>query len=190
MSALFSSGWSGMALLDDLERGVLDRFLVSPVSRVSLIAGRLMQGALIVVVQSLILVAPRPGRRRRDGRRPGRRRRADRRLDPARLGLRLAVQRPGAGRPSGGDADRRREPRHPAADLPLDGVHAALPHSGWIQDVSAVNPVDWAVTAGRQALSPDPDWGMIAPPSGLLLAFALLCTWFAARAFRAYQRSV
>ena len=56
MSALFSSGWSGMALLDDLDRGVLDRFLVSPVSRVSLIAGRLAQGALIVVVQSLILV--------------------------------------------------------------------------------------------------------------------------------------
>ena len=46
-----------MALLDDLDRGVLDRFLVSPVSRVSLIAGRLAQGALIVVVQSLILVA-------------------------------------------------------------------------------------------------------------------------------------
>ena len=56
MSALFSSGWSGMALLDDLDRGVLDRFLMSPVSRVSLIAGRLAQGALIVVVQSLILV--------------------------------------------------------------------------------------------------------------------------------------
>jgi ABC-2 type transport system permease protein len=36
----------------------------------------------------------------------------------------------------------------------------------------------------------DPDWGLVLGRSALLLAFALLCTWFASRAFRAYQRSV
>ena len=33
MSALFSSGWSGMATIEDINRGVTDRLLVSPVRR-------------------------------------------------------------------------------------------------------------------------------------------------------------
>ena len=45
MTCLFSAGWSGMGLIDDIDRGVVDRFLVSPASRGSLIAGRLVQGA-------------------------------------------------------------------------------------------------------------------------------------------------
>ena len=47
MTALFSTGWSGMAMIDDLDRGVIDRFLISPVRRASLIAGRLAQRSLI-----------------------------------------------------------------------------------------------------------------------------------------------
>ena len=45
MSALFSAGWSGMAVIDDIDKGILDRFLVSPVKRGSLIVGRLMNGS-------------------------------------------------------------------------------------------------------------------------------------------------
>ena len=33
MTAMFNSAWSGMALIEDLDRGVTDRFLVSPVRR-------------------------------------------------------------------------------------------------------------------------------------------------------------
>src|SRR5262249_35594777 len=33
MSALFSAGWSGMAVIDDIDKGIIDRFLVSPVVR-------------------------------------------------------------------------------------------------------------------------------------------------------------
>ena len=43
MSALFSAGWSGMAIIDDIDKGILDRFLVSPVRRGSLLIGRLLQ---------------------------------------------------------------------------------------------------------------------------------------------------
>ena len=57
MTALFSAGWSGMGVIEDLNRGVMDRFLVSPVSRASLIAGRLGSLALTVAIQSLIVVA-------------------------------------------------------------------------------------------------------------------------------------
>jgi hypothetical protein len=33
-------GWSGGSVIEDLDRGVMDRFLVSPASQVALIAGR------------------------------------------------------------------------------------------------------------------------------------------------------
>ena len=40
-SALFSGGWSGMGVIVDIDKGVMDRLLVSPVSRVAIMAGRL-----------------------------------------------------------------------------------------------------------------------------------------------------
>jgi hypothetical protein len=45
MTAFFTAGWSGMPMIEDLERGVVDRFLVSPVRRSSLITGRLVNAA-------------------------------------------------------------------------------------------------------------------------------------------------
>jgi ABC-2 type transport system permease protein len=39
-TALFSAGWSGGSVIEDLDRGVMDRFLVSPASR-----GRADRGA-------------------------------------------------------------------------------------------------------------------------------------------------
>ena len=59
------AGWSGMPVIEDINRGVIDRFLVSPVRRGSLITGRLACRALIrIVIQSLIIVVPGPDRRR------------------------------------------------------------------------------------------------------------------------------
>src|SRR5438270_7560866 len=57
MTALFNSAWSGMALIEDLNRGVTARFLVSPVRREALIAGRILKEAVVVMIQSLIIVA-------------------------------------------------------------------------------------------------------------------------------------
>ena len=45
-----------MGIINDLDRGVMDRFLVSPARRGSLIAGPLGQLAVIVVIQALIIV--------------------------------------------------------------------------------------------------------------------------------------
>ena len=33
MTAFFGAGWTGMPVIDDINRGVIDRFLVSPVRR-------------------------------------------------------------------------------------------------------------------------------------------------------------
>src|SRR5438067_13652148 len=56
MTAMFNAAWSGMALIEDLNRGVTARFLVSPVRREALIAGRILKEAVVVVIQSLIIV--------------------------------------------------------------------------------------------------------------------------------------
>ncbi|MFH1833589.1 MAG: ABC transporter permease, partial [bacterium] len=56
MTALFSAGWSGMSIMDDIRRGVVDRFLVAPTNRGSVIWGRLMEFSLTAVVQSLIII--------------------------------------------------------------------------------------------------------------------------------------
>src|ERR1700733_1563571 len=56
MSAMFSSGWTGMGIIRDLDSGVIDRFLVSPASRAAIIAGRLVSLALTIFTQTAILV--------------------------------------------------------------------------------------------------------------------------------------
>ena len=56
MTAFFSAGWSGMPMIEDIDRGVIDRFLISPVRRSALISGRILQGSLSIVVQSLIII--------------------------------------------------------------------------------------------------------------------------------------
>jgi ABC-2 type transport system permease protein len=57
MTAISSAGWNGMSFIEDMDRGVLDRFLVSPVWRSALNVGSLVYGALTIAVQSLIIVA-------------------------------------------------------------------------------------------------------------------------------------
>ena len=57
MTAAFAGGWAGMGVIEDLNRGVVDRFLVSPVQRQALISGRLVQLAIVSVIQSLIVIA-------------------------------------------------------------------------------------------------------------------------------------
>ena len=57
MTALFSAGWSGMGLVDDVKRGIVDRFLVTPASRGALIWGRIVQNGIVAVIQALIIIA-------------------------------------------------------------------------------------------------------------------------------------
>ncbi len=61
---------------------------------------------------------------------------------------------------------------------------------GWMQTVANYNPLNWAVEAGRAAVSASPDQGSIATKGGMLLAFGVICAGFATRAFRTYQHSV
>jgi ABC-2 type transport system permease protein len=190
MTALFSGGWAGMGVIEDLNRGVVDRFLVSPAHRGALIAGRLTQLAIVSLVQSLIVIV---------------------------LGLLLGARFPGGplgllalvtissllgaaiGALSNGMAllARKEETVIAASNfilLPLTFLSSAFMQRdlipGWVQQVARFNPVDWTVQAGREALGTQTDWGFVLARFGWLLALAVVCAWLATRAFRSYQRSV
>ena len=61
---------------------------------------------------------------------------------------------------------------------------------GWISTVATFNPVNWAVEAGREALTASPDWSFVLPRIALLVGLTVLMTAFATRTFRSYQRSI
>lgn len=190
MTAMFNAAWSGMSLIEDINRGVTARFLVSPVRREALIGGRILKEAVVVVIQSLIIVA---------------------------LALIVGASFPGGvggvavlfavsaligstfGALSNGFAliMRQEEALIGATQfilLPLTFLSttflAANLIPGWMGHVADFNPVNWAVVAGRTATSANPDWGVVAARAGFLAALLVVCLAFATNAFRSYQRSV
>jgi ABC-2 type transport system permease protein len=190
MTAVFSAGWGGMSMIEDLDRGVIDRFLVSPVHRSALINGRLLQSSLSIAIQALIIVglALIVGASFGGGV-----------AGVLALIVVSALLGTGFGALSNGLAllMRREESLIAVMQfllLPLTFLSSAFMQAdlapGWIQDAARFNPVNWAVEAGREAVSNSADWGLVAGRAGLLAAFALVCAFFATRAFRTYQGSV
>ena len=190
MTALFTSAWSGMGLIDDMERGVMNRFLVSPVRRSVILVGKLAHLAASLAIQAgiVVLVGMALGARYAGGV----------------LGVLVTIVAAvllaiGFGSFSNAVAllVRRRESLIATAQflvLPLSflstSIMAAEVTPGWIRDVARYNPVDWAVSASRGALSADPDWGDVLLHCAGLAALALVLAYLSTRAFRSYQRSV
>lgn len=190
MSALFSAGWSGMATIEDLERGVTDRFLISPVRRGALIAGRVLRAAIVIVIQSLVIVALALAVGARFPNGAG---------GVAVLVVVAALLGSSFGALSNGLALLARKEETLIAVmnfllLPLTFLSSAFMQRdlmpGWMQVASSLNPVDWAVAAGRAAAMGGPAWGLVASRSAMLIVLLVLCAAFATRSFRAYQRSV
>jgi ABC-2 type transport system permease protein len=190
MTAFFTSGWSGMPMIEDLERGVVDRFLVSPVRRTSLITGRLVQAALQIVLQTVIIVglAIATGADFSNG------------VGGVVVLMGIAILLGGSfGALSNGLAllSRREETLIALMQflmLPLSFVSVTFMQKDlmpdWMQTASGFNPVNWAVEAGREALTASPDWGLIGSRAAFLAAFLAATLFFAVRALRTYQRSV
>lgn len=57
MTAMYGTAFVGFGLIDDIRSGVLERFRVTPVSRIALLLGRSLRDLLILIVQSLFLLA-------------------------------------------------------------------------------------------------------------------------------------
>lgn len=190
MNALFGGGWSGMSIVQDLDRGVMDRFLVSPVSRTAIIVGRMIQLAVITIVQGTIIVILGMilGARFGNGL----------------LGVILLIVTaillavPFTGLSNAVGLLLRQEESVIGANnfvlLPLTFLSSVFMAQGllpnWMQEVAKFNPANWAVAAARQVLQANPDWGFVLARMGWLAIFGIVAAWLASRAFNAYQRSI
>lgn len=189
MNTLFSNGWSGMSILHDIDRGVMSRFLVSPISRGALVVGQLSNVVLTTLVQSLVIlvVGFAMGARYTGG-------------TTVVLALLLAASLLGATFAAMSDAlalRLRQEESVIAAVtfivLPLSFLSTALLPAAdvtpWIRDVAAYNPVNWAAAVAGQVSSHSADWPTVLGHLGLLAALFAAALGTAIGSFRAYERS-
>ena len=56
MMALFGSAFAGFGMLMDMDTGVLSKMLATPVTRVSIITGRVLASTIVILIQALIIV--------------------------------------------------------------------------------------------------------------------------------------
>ncbi len=191
MNAFFGGMWSGMGMITDLDRKVVDRFLAAPASRFAIVFSQVVRAGITAVLQTLILLV---------------------------VGLALGVRIHGgvlgwlvvcaaafllaaafAGF-SNGLALIFRRPESMIATANMVGLplmflssilltFALMP--GWIKAVSRYNPVNWGVNAARYAVTQEHGtWGTTGGFLLFLLAAMAATSLFATWCFRSYQRSI
>jgi len=57
MNAFFGGTWAGMAMITDLDRHVVDRFLATPASRLSIVLSQVVCSGLIAFIQAIVILA-------------------------------------------------------------------------------------------------------------------------------------
>jgi ABC-2 type transport system permease protein len=190
MNAFFGGTWAGMAMISDLDRHVVDRFLAAPASRLAIVLSQVMRAGITAILQALILLL---------------------------VGLALGVRVHGgalgwlvvlvasfllamvfAGLSNGIALLLRREASMIATanmvGLPLMFLSTILVGAalmpGWIKTIARFNPVNWGVNASRNAVVAGGDWAASGGFLLLLLAATATTSLFATWCFRAYQRSI
>jgi len=190
MTAFFSAGWTGMGLLEDLDRGVTDRLLTSPISRPALMAGRVAQQTITMIIQSLIMVgiALLAGASFENGV-----------LGVAGLiGIAALISAAFASLSLAFALVTRKEETLIATltflQLPLSFISSTLMRPelmpGWMESAANFNPVEWAVEAGRAAALGEGGFDVVVTRAGLLAGFTAVGAWLALEALEKYQRSL
>jgi ABC-2 type transport system permease protein len=190
MNAFFGGTWAGMAMISDLDRNVVQRFLATPASRLSIVFSQVLRSGLTAMIQALIIL-----------------------LVGLALGVRVAGGAPGwfvvlvmgalvamvfAGISNGIALLVRKEATMIAAanfvGLPLMFLSSILIQQAvmpdWMSEVSRFNPVNWGVRAARDAVVVGGNWGDVGVYTLLLLALVAATSLFATWTFRVYQRSL
>ena len=190
MNAMSNNMWAGMAMIEEIERGTLNRFLVSPASRIGIMNATVAEQAVGTTVQTLIILL---------------------------LGLAGGASYPGGvagcavlvlasilvgvvfGALSNvtGMLLRSREAIigvYTFFMLPLMFMSSAFMQTrlmpGWMQAIASRNPLNWVVQVGRSVLAVNPDWGAVAVSCGGLLALAVACVALSVVTFRSYAKNV
>jgi len=190
MNAMSGNMWAGMTMIEEIERGTLNRFLAAPASRVGIMNASVVEQAVSTAVQSLIIVAlGLAGGARYYG---------------GVAGVAVLVAASvlvgvvfGALSNAVGMTLRSREAIigvYTFFMLPLMFLSSAFIQTslmpGWMQAIAACNPLNWVVQIGRSALSAQPDWGAIGVRCGGLLVLAVACVAVSVATFRSYQKNV
>jgi ABC-2 type transport system permease protein len=182
--------WAGMAALEEIDRGTLNRFLVTPVRRTAVMNANVLEQAVSTTIQSILIVAlGLLGGARYPGGLPGM---AVLVVTSALLGIVFSALSNTVGM-----LVRQRESiigLNLMLLLPLTFLSSAFMTRelmpAWMRHVAAANPLNWALDSTRAALGRDPDWAAVLIRGGWLLALAVVVVGLSVRTFRAYQKSV
>ncbi|MEV6349507.1 ABC transporter permease [Actinoplanes sp. NPDC051851] len=190
MTAISSNMWAGMGVLEEIERGTMNRLLTTPVARGAILNAVVLEQALSTAVQVAAIIL---------------------------LGLAAGAAYPGGAAGLAvlmvaalllgtifsalsntvGMLARQRETIigiNTLLLLPLTFLSSAFMAASlmpsWMRRIADGNPVNWALDAARAAMSDTPAWGTVLTRGGWLLLAAALMLVLSTRTFRAYQKSV
>jgi len=190
MNAFFGATWSGMSMIYDLDHKVVERFLATPASRISLVMSQIVRSALTAAIQAVVIL-----------------------VVSVALGVHIHTGLAGwltiivaailvnsafAGVSQAIALLTRREATMIAVanfiGLPLlflSTTMIARPQMPqWMQTVAKFNPVDWGVRAAREVVLPNTAWSTVGWYLLLLLLLSAATAGWATYTFRAYQRSL
>jgi ABC-2 type transport system permease protein len=189
MTAMLTATWAGSSLVQDIDRGVMDRTLSSPTRRSAVITATVVyQGLTMVVLALLVFGAAALVGVRYPGGWVG---------VPVTIGFSVLLAAVFTGM---SDALalllRQQEALIGLAQfitLPLSFLSSAMLAPGllpsWVGTAARFNPLNWAAEGSREVLFGTPDWAVVLRDAGLLAGLAVLAGWGAIAAFRAYQNA-
>ena len=160
-----------MGMIEDLDRGVLERFLATPAHRGAIVFGRILESSIVATFQAVLILVTVLFLGARNGGVAGW------------LVILVASFLIAAGFAgfSHGIALLTRQDATMIAIAQFVGLPLPVRSSlliarelipGWMQTLSLLNPVEWAVRAARGEALPGTDWGEMGTFILLLLAFA------------------
>src|SRR6201994_4514155 len=190
MNAMSNNMWAGMSMIEEIDRGTLNRFLAAPASRIAIMNASVAEQAGSPPVQSLIIVllGLAGGARYHGGL----------------AGVAVMVAASilvgvifGALSNAVGMTLRSREAIigvYTFFMLPLMFLSSAfIPTQlmpGWMQAIASRNPLNWAVQIGRSAVSAQPDWAAIGLRCCGVFVLAGACVAVSVAPFRSYKKTV
>ncbi|WP_077320554.1 ABC transporter permease [Virgibacillus proomii] len=190
MSTMMAGAYAGLGIINDHREGILDRLLISPIHRSAIAMGGLLQEAATMVIQALLMIGVSAllGATFSGGL-----------IGIIQLTIIAVLLGLGMGMLSTSLAlFLLKEESLTAAvsfiTMPLlflSGMFIPLELvPDWIEKFAAINPLNWAVEAGREIITTQPDWSIVIPNSSYLLLLFIIACVLVLLAFRKYQKSL